>query len=40
MLTAENEQAIREAVTEAMSALTPEQLEELIFEPYRSLQRA
>ncbi|WP_454157720.1 hypothetical protein [Microbacterium lacticum] len=38
MLTTENEQAIREAVTEVMSHLTNAELEELVMEPYRSIE--
>lgn len=31
------EQAIRAAVTDAMSRLTPEEIHELVMEPYRAL---
>lgn len=33
----EQERAIRQAVTDAMEALAPEEIRELIFEPYRSV---
>ena len=36
-MTPENEQAIRAAVTEAMSNLTAEDIRELTMEPYRSI---
>lgn len=31
----EQERAIRQAVTDAMKTLSPEEIRELIFEPYR-----
>lgn len=40
MMTTENAQAIRDAVTAAMSSLTVDELRELVMEPYNEFRTA